>query len=190
MVIGPDFSRPARQSDYDEISAVLAAAFRRDVEAELVANLRSDGDLWAEIVKPWEGAIAGYAAVSRMRKPKGWAFLAPIAVAPRFQRAAAAPDRSLRPCYAVGTRLLHAITTGVELAPRLLKQGDDVPITVVTCGAPRFFQRGGFCLERAVNLRCEKAFANLMIARNGHDAPTEELVLPPALSDYLSRACC
>ena len=190
MVVGPDFSRPARPSDHDEIGAVLAAAFRRDVEAELVANLRSAGDLWMEIVKPWQGAIAGYAAVSRMRKPEHWAFLAPVAVAPRFQRAAGAPDPSLRPAYAVGTRLLHAIATGVELAPRLLKQGKDVPITVVTCGDPRFFQRGGFSLERAVNLRCDKAVANLMIARNGDDTPTEELALPPALSDYLSRTCC
>ena len=97
MVIGPDFARSSKPSDHDEIGALLRAAFLREDEAELVADLRASADVWLEIVKPWSGAIAGYAALWRLKKPENWAFLAPIAVAPTFQGAAAAPHPSKRP---------------------------------------------------------------------------------------------
>ena len=191
MVLGPDFSRSARPSDHEKIGAVLRAAFGRDDEAALVADLRANGDLWQEIVKPWGGAIAGYAAISRLKRPTDWAFLAPIAVSPRFQGAAAAPHPSQRSAYAVGNRLLEEITLWTKLVPLLHehghKGGKDMPVTVVTCGDPRIFKRGGFSLTRAANLRCDQAIANLMIARRGDDTPMEDLVFPPALSGYLLR---
>ncbi len=48
--------------------------------------------MWVELVAPWQGKIVGYAALSKMRAPQGWACLAPVAVLPEFQNAAAAPD--------------------------------------------------------------------------------------------------
>ena len=67
MPIGPDFTTRARQDQHQEIRDLLVAAFGRADEAELVDRLRADGDMWFELVTPWQGVIAGYAALSRMR---------------------------------------------------------------------------------------------------------------------------
>ena len=70
MVIGPDVSRNAQPEQYAEIDELLRAAFGRPDEAELVQQLRADGHMWTEVIKPWEGVIGGYAALSRMQAPR------------------------------------------------------------------------------------------------------------------------
>jgi hypothetical protein len=96
MPIGPDFTRTPREDEHGEIHALLVAAFGRADEADIVRRLRADGEMWIELVKPWDGAIAGYAALSRMRAPQGWACLAPVAVLQRFRNGAMAPEEALR----------------------------------------------------------------------------------------------
>lgn len=183
MSIGPDFTAGAREEQYQEINDLLIAAFGRPDEAELVDRLRADGDMWFELVKPWQGVIAGYAALSRMRSPEGWACLAPLAVLPRFQRSSAAPASDLEKSYAVGTRLAQEIATTAQVSPALrAADGSPVPVTVVVLGRPIFYERAGFSRARAQQLLSPYPLANTLIARPGDDVPTERLIYPPAFN--------
>ena len=182
MSIGPDSYRNARAEDEEEIAALLVAAFGRSDEADLVLRLRADGDMWVELVKPWFGAIVGYAALSRMRAPEGWACLAPLAVLPSFQRGAAAPDESQRRFYAIGTRLVREIATIVDCSEQLRAGGPIVPTTIVVVGRPSFYERAGFSAARAQSLTSPYPLEYTLIARPGDDTPAEALVYPPAFS--------
>lgn len=180
MVVGPDTSHEARPNEREEIDALIKAAFDRPDEAELVRRLRADGDIWCEIVKPWQGVIAGYAAISRMRSPQRWACLAPIAVLPSMQNGAAAPRESLRRHYAVGTRLAGGIAQIGEISTLLREYGTDAPDTIVVVGKPSFFERAGFSSARAQKLITPYPVKFTLIARPGNDIPSEKLVYPPA----------
>lgn len=183
MTIGPDFTTGATEAQHEEIAALLIAAFGRPDEAELVQRLRDDGDMWLELVMPRQGVIAGYAALSRMRAPEGWACLAPLAVLPRFQRGAAAPANDLRSAYAVGTRLAQAIATTVQLpATDRTDGGQALPTTVVVLGRPAFYERVGFSTARARNLISPYPLTHTLIARPGDDVPSERLIYPPAFA--------
>lgn len=182
MPVGPDFTRSARPEEREEIEALLVAAFGRSNEAELVRRLRSDGDMWEEVVKPWGGGIAGYAAISRMRSPEGWGCLAPLAVLPRCQRGAAAPSHNQSREYAVGTRLAREIASTTEWTPELRATGKDVPDTIVVVGRRQFYERAGFSWDRAQALDSPYPLAHTLIARRGLDVPTGQLVYPPAFS--------
>lgn len=175
MIVGSDVTRRATAGEHDEIDALLVAAFGRRDEADLVRRLRSDGAMWIETVVPWQGRIAGYAALSRMRAPAGWACLAPLAVLPRLQRGAAAPSPSLRHAYGIGTRLVAQIAEAVACgAPQ------SGPSTVVVLGEPDFYRRAGFSSERARNLTSPYPIEFTLIARPSDDAPTERLAYPLA----------
>lgn len=181
MPIGPDFTTAAREEQHQEINDLLIAAFGRPDEAALVDRLRADGDMWCELVKPWQGVIAGYAALARMRSPEGWACLAPLAVLPRFQRSSAAPTSDLKRYYAVGTRLAQEITIAAQMSHTLrAADGQPLPATVVVVGRPIFYERAGFSWARAQQLLAPYPLANTLIARPGDDAPTERLIYPPA----------
>ncbi len=113
-------------------------------------RLRADGGMWLERIKPWRGVIAGYAALSRMRAPEGWACLAALAVLPRFQNAAESPNESVRGAYAIGTRLTKELVFCVEeVFPGWRAKGKDFPSTIVVLGKPSFYERAGFSLVRA-----------------------------------------
>ena len=176
MVIGPDFTRGAESTDHDEIEALLLAAFGQPDEAVLVRRLRTDGDMWMELVKPWKGAIAGYAALARMQAPVGWACLAPLAVLPRFQRGIAAPDASQKRFYSIGSRLCSEIAM---LAGRVAA----TPHTIVVLGDNRFYERAGFSATRARKLSSPYPVEHTLIARPGDDVPEETLVYPRAFAD-------
>lgn len=180
MPIGPDFTRAARPDEHDEIDALLVAAFGRRDEADLVRRLRVDGDMWIEAVKPWQGAVAAYAALSRMRAPADWACLAPVAVLPRYQRGAAAPDPAVRHAYAFGTLLARELASQAEVSAHLRARGHAVPTTIVVLGRPEFYQRAGFDLARAQRLETPYRVANTLVARPGTDVPTAMLVYPRA----------
>ena len=182
MVIGPDFSRDARPEERDEIDALLRAAFGRPDEAQFVVRLREDGDLLTEAVKPWQGVIAGFAALSWMKEPSGWACLAPLAVLPRMQRGAAAPVQSQRHRYAIGTRLVSQIA-GLTLHSPHPPEG--LPDTIVVPCNGAFFQRAGFSSDRARHLSSAHPTVGFSIARYGDDVPRETLVFPTALEAWL-----
>lgn len=178
MVIGPDVTRKAEPADHEEIDELLNTAFGQSDEAELVHRLRADGDMWLELIKPWQGLIAGYAGLSRMQSPHGWACLAPVAVLPRLQNAAAAPDEAHRRHYAIGTRLVSEIALAIATIDHL--HAKDRPDTIVVLGKPSFYERAGFSLSRAQKLSSPYPIKHTLIARRSDDVPVETLVYPPA----------
>ena len=180
MVIGPDSSVIPKPEEFDEIDTLLTAAFGGPVEAERVRRLRAEGDMWIELAKRWDGIIAGYAALSRMRAPKGWALLCPVAVLPRFQNGAAAPDKRAKKFYAFGTRLVDEIALVTKVDESLRPREHDFPKTVVAIGKARFFERAGFSLTRARRLISPYPASDTLIARPGDDIPNETLEFPAA----------
>jgi putative acetyltransferase len=82
--------RDAAPTDYAAIRAVLTHAFPEDEEADLVEQLRADGDVLVELVAASDAAIQGYIlysplAIERDREATRAAALAPVAVLPAFQ---------------------------------------------------------------------------------------------------------
>lgn len=82
--------RDAVPSDYPAIRAVVRHAFRQDDEADLVEQVRADGDVLAELVAANDIAIQGHIlysplAIERAGETVRAAALAPVAVLPAFQ---------------------------------------------------------------------------------------------------------
>ena len=181
MVIGPDVTTDASPEQFEEIDALLRAAFGRPEEAELVRRLRADSDIWAELVKSWGGRIAGYAALAQMREPEGWACLAPLAVLPRLQNAAAAPPPMAGDHrYRIGTQLASEIALWARQRDLTAKRDDRFPAAIVVLGSVPFYERAGFSAARAQNLRSPYPTENTLIAAPGDDAPAATLVYPRA----------
>lgn len=172
MVIGPDTSREAKSTEYVEIDALLRAAFGGPEEAELVQRLRADGDMFTEVVKPWQGRIVGYYALSRMPEPAGWACLAPVAVLPECQNGALGDGRHWR----VGSRMMRELVTAVQGG----WDGGGMFDTVVVLGKPSFYARAGFSLDRAARLTSPYPLDHTLILRPGDDQPWQRLVYPAA----------
>lgn len=83
--------RPANEADFDAIQRVVAAAFDRSDEAELVTRLRKDGDVLTELVAVEDGQVIGHVMFSRLELVGTFetlpaAALAPLAIAPGRQR--------------------------------------------------------------------------------------------------------
>ncbi len=174
MAIGPDVSRDMRPGEEAEVDALLRAAFEGEGELELVHRLRRDGDMVSEIVKPWQGRIAGYAALSWMRAPSGWLCLAPVAVLPEFQRGALAPSGQSKAHWQVGRRLVSELVGAAQM-PEL----SEVPVIVVL-GQPEFYEKCGFSRARAAQLTTPYPVEYTMLAAPGDDIPQETLIYPAA----------
>ncbi|MBL8542243.1 MAG: N-acetyltransferase [Hyphomonadaceae bacterium] len=83
--------RDAAPSDYPAIRAIVRHAFGQDEEANLVEQLRDDGDVLAELVEASEIALQGHILYSRLSIEREGeilqaAALAPLSVLPAFQR--------------------------------------------------------------------------------------------------------
>ncbi|MCR6645034.1 MAG: hypothetical protein NVV62_11285 [Terricaulis sp.] len=84
--------RPAIPRDYPAIRQIIAHAFGQDDEANLVEQLRADGDALVEFVAASEIALQGHilysalAIEARRRDAARAAALAPVSVLPAFQR--------------------------------------------------------------------------------------------------------
>ena len=119
--------RLAVDADAGEAWDLHRAAFGRDLEADLFAALRSDGDLRPDlsfaVVLP-DGTLAGHVAVST-----GWVgdrtvpALGPIGVLPAHQG------------RGIGSALVHAVVGGAEAL------GEQC---VVLLGSPAYYGRFGF----------------------------------------------
>src|SRR5262245_32567117 len=84
--------RDAVPSDYAAIRAVLRHAFPADEEADLVEQLRADGDVLVELVEASDIAVQAHIlysplAIERDGETLAAAALAPVAVLPALQRA-------------------------------------------------------------------------------------------------------
>ncbi|MFT3728735.1 MAG: N-acetyltransferase [Terricaulis sp.] len=82
--------RPAQPRDFGAIRAVITHAFERADEANLVEQLRVDGDVLCEFVAASDVALQGHILYSRLRIERSReileaAALAPVSVLPAFQ---------------------------------------------------------------------------------------------------------
>ena len=158
MVSGPGFSREMRRGEEAGVDTLLRAAFGGDDEVRLVHKLRKSGDMAGEMVQPWGDGIVGYYALSRMKAPKGWLCLAPVAIAPDHQR------------QRIGQRMIGLLTEWARISGT----------TVVVLGQPGFYGRAGFSLERAGKLTSPYPVTQTLLAGPGVDVPEETLIYPPA----------
>ncbi|MEP2947159.1 MAG: N-acetyltransferase [Lentilitoribacter sp.] len=185
MVIGPDTTHAANKSEYPKIDSLLRRAFEKDAEAKLVKRLRKDKDMWHEMIKPWNGLVGGYAALSRMKSPDGWACLGPVAVRPEFQNGALSPNNENRRYWSFGTRLVQELCLFYTMPalPNMIERG--FPEAIVVLGKKSFYERAGFNSERAQKLASPFPIEHTLIAKAGDDIPEETLVYPDAFIDFL-----
>ncbi len=115
--------RDESPTDASEIHALVAAAFGRTAEAELVDRLRRDRDGVISLVAVAEGAVVGHVLLSRMSAPFRALGLAPVSVAPDRQRTG------------IGSRLIRA---ALDRARQARWQG------VFVLGEPDYYRRFGF----------------------------------------------
>jgi putative acetyltransferase len=121
--------RPEAPEDLEAIRTVIASAFGRPDEADLVDRLRTDGDLLLSLVSTDRSDVIGHIAFSRL--PVGdaaAAALAPVAVA---------PDRQGQ---GIGAALIRE---GIHGCRKLGLAG------VVVLGHPEYYPRFGFTAEAA-----------------------------------------
>lgn len=157
--------RPEKPEDVPAIFEVIAAAFGRRREAELVNRLRDNGDLVLSLVAENDGTIGGHVAFSRVwiehegsRSPG--ISLAPVSVRPAFQRNGIA--RAL-----IGAGHLRLKTLGEKI--------------VFVLGDPDYYKRFGFSHETAKAFGCAYQGDDLQALRLSPDAPTAgEVVYSPA----------
>jgi putative acetyltransferase len=191
IVTGPDTLHDVAKAQFDEVDALLRAAFPTDAEARLVRMLRADGDMLYEFQKPWAGKIGGYFALSRMQEPAGWACLAPVAVRPEWQGgklAEISPNREVggpsearaRSLWRFGSRMLRELS-GLYDIPSAGGQAG-LPVAIVVLGKPSFYARAGFSLERAQNLISPYPLDQTLILKQGDDVPQGRLIYPAAFS--------
>jgi putative acetyltransferase len=159
--------RYARATDHPAIVAVVAAAFGRADEAQLIGRLRADGDVIFELVSDEDGAVTGHILFSRLWADRSGLFgaLAPLAVQPQGQRAG------------VGSALVRA---GLENAREFGCHG------VLVLGDPAYYGRFGFSAQAAAAVispyRGLPAFQGLAFEAAAFEGPLT-VAYPGAFSD-------
>ena len=120
--------RDEQPKDIAAIRAVVEAAFPLPVEADLVDQLRADGDSVISLVAVDDGQVAGHILFSKLTAPFRALGLAPVSVLPERQNAG------------IGSRLIR---TGLERAALAGWRG------VFVLGEPEYYGRFGFDAEAA-----------------------------------------
>lgn len=120
--------RDETASDNSSVRCVVANAFGRTTEADLVEALRASGDAAISLVAEEDGRIVGQVLFSKLRAPDNCLALAPVSVA---------PDRRNR---GIGSRLVRA---GLAQA-----KGEGWQ-AVFVLGAPNYYERFGFSTAAA-----------------------------------------
>lgn len=133
--------RPERGSDQSAIHALTEAAFLGlpfsvGTEADIVDNLRADGDLTLSLVAEDGERIVGHIAISpvaieggALREYGDWYGLGPVSVSPECQR------------EGIGSQLIERAISDLRL------RGAN---GVVLLGDPEFYGRFGFEQDRAL----------------------------------------
>ncbi len=136
-------TRPEHSEDRDAIQHVIAAAFGRRAEADLVDRLRIEAPVVASLVAVADGAIVGHALFSGVRvgapdaalhEGGAWprvASLAPLAVRPDAQR------------QGIGAALVRA---GIHAC------ADAGCVGVIVVGDPGYYERFGFAHATVAHL--------------------------------------
>ena len=123
-------------ADHVAIHAVIAAAFEREDEARLVAQLRDDNNVLVELVAERDGRLIGHVLYSTLRITRtdaalGAAALAPVSVLPEQQRSG------------VGADLIRAGNARCAML--------GVP-AIIVLGHPSYYPRFGFSAKLAESL--------------------------------------
>lgn len=142
--------RPERATDADAIRSVLVHAFASSAEANLVDDLRTDGDLVISLVAEVDGVILGHVAMSRLKSPERALALAPVAVVPPAQS------------QGMGTALIRQAVNDAR------QQGASL---ILVLGKPEYYRRFGFSADEASAFQCEYAGPNFMALRLSNTAP-------------------
>ncbi|MEE1754091.1 bifunctional class I SAM-dependent methyltransferase/N-acetyltransferase [Streptomyces sp. SP18CS02] len=121
-------TRPETAADVAAVRAVNAAAFPTEEEARLVDALRDDPQAWlpglSYVAEAADGTVAAYALITRCRVgDRPAAALAPVAVAPGYQRQGA------------GQAVVRAALDAARLSGEQL---------VLVLGHPEYYPRFGF----------------------------------------------
>ncbi|MFT5061272.1 MAG: putative acetyltransferase [Dinoroseobacter sp.] len=150
--------RARKPTDDSAIDDLLIAAFAGIEEARLVGLLRDEGAMVTELVAEDDGLVA-YAALSRMKAPEGWLALAPEAVLPTRQRTG------------IAAQIIRALRFDA-LSP------------VVVLGKPSYYERFGFSVSSACDLRSAYPLAYTAIYPEDTPVPSgTELIYPRAFQD-------
>ncbi len=128
-------------SDREGIEELLLEAFPSSSEAELVRQLREDGDVESSLVAVEGGKVIGHALFSKLRAPSGALALGPVAVTESRRR------------QGIAAALIKA---GIERAR------DDGWMAIVVLGDPSYYQRFGFSQETVEDMSCQYAGPYLM----------------------------
>lgn len=159
--------RPERAGDAARVRALLQAAFGGRVEAQVVDELRRDGDMVLALIAERDGEAAGYVAFARLDLDLGGRTvpatgLAPLGVRPELQR------------RGIGAALVR------EGLARLKDRGERL---VFVLGDPAYYGRFGFAvMERFVSRYAGPYFQALALAP---DAPVAGRVsYPRAFSGF------
>ena len=113
--------RHARAADHPAIREVVAAAFDKTDEADLVERLRASGDVVFELVEEDAGQIVGHILYSRLWADSAYLYaaLAPLAVRPDRQK------------DGVGKRLTKASLESQQKIDAANRQIDALKATVI-----------------------------------------------------------
>lgn len=120
--------RPETPADHAAIRAVITAAFARADEADLVEQLRHDGDAAISLVAEADGVLSGHVLLSPMTAPFAALGLAPLSVLPAHQR------------QGVGNALMHAAIDAARATGAA---------AIFLLGDPAYYRRFGFSTEAA-----------------------------------------
>ena len=154
--------RPERPGDEDGIRNVLADAFGRPGEAELVDRLRAEGDAAISLVAEEEGEVVGHILFSPVAAPFRALGLGPLAVAPARQQSG------------IGAALVRA---GLE---RVRAGGWEA---VFVLGDPAYYGRFGFSASAAAGFDCVHAGPHLMaLALDGELPASGAVAYAPAFA--------
>jgi len=134
--------REETAGDMAGIRAVVAAAFGRPDEANLVDTLRADGEGVISLVAAEGSSIVGHVLFSRMTAPLPALGMAPVSVAPHCQRSG------------VGSALIR------EGLARAQQQGF---AAVFVLGDPAYYRRFGFDPDLARGFDCVYAGTHFMV---------------------------
>jgi putative acetyltransferase len=133
--------RAARPDDFAAIRACADAAFGQPAEGALTEALRDSRDAVVELVAENDARLVGYVLLSRLAAPADCLALAPLAVAPDFQR------------RGIGAAL---VSCAIEAARA---QG---AAAIFLLGDPAYYSRFGFSVAAAAKFETDYPKPHMM----------------------------
>ena len=147
-------------ADFAAIRIVEEIAFGRRDEAQLIHDLRAEGDAVFSLVAVQDGIIAGHAMFSRMTAPFPALALGPVAVLPEHRRAGIAGQL-------IREGIAHSEAAGWR--------------GVFVLGDPAFYRRFGFHVRKASGFTSPYAGPHLMaLSPQGTELPADAGIIEHA----------